>query len=260
MIKTVVDLDRKTAAGLLAQAALSVAYVDSPLGNETQHAELISRVIKEARFLLGLAADRDDPETFEQIANFLDREADNLLAPPNTESVLFRLAQRGDLPSDLYEINIIPNVVEIYGKNFALEKDLIETTIREPAAEQHYGPYRRPDEPIMISLFLRPFRTKWSVKDFSVIVAAQREGFKLHVHQAWRVYPWVVKLDGIETPIDWLHKFADHYGFEIEVGGKKGHFFLTAEGPVPELDYNPTNHSKVRTNTNNSVCRNCYRS
>jgi hypothetical protein len=86
----------------------------------------------------------------------------------------------------------------------------------------------------MISLFLRPFRTRWPVKDFSVIVAAQRDGFQLHVHQAWRVYPWIVKLDGAETPIDWLHKFADHYGFEIEVEGKKGYFFLTAQGHVPD--------------------------
>jgi hypothetical protein len=234
MIKAVKTLDPKAAAGLLAQAALSVAYVDSPLGSKTpQTDDLVSQVIEEVRFLLGLTG-RYDPESFEKIADFLDREADKLLTPPNIESALFRLAQRGDLPSDLYEINIIRNVIDIYGKKFALEKELIETTIREPAYEQHYGQKQKPHEPTMISLFVRPFKTKWPLKDFSVIVAAQREGFQLHVHQAWRVYPWIVKLDGAKTPIDWLHKFADHYGFEIEIEGKRGHFFLMAHGPVPD--------------------------
>jgi hypothetical protein len=73
-----------------------------------------------------------------------------------------------------------------------------------------------------------------------MIVAAQRVGFRLDVHQAWRIYPSAVKLDGVHTPIDWLRKFADTYGFEIEVDGEKGHFFLLAQGPIPEkLSFQP---------------------
>jgi hypothetical protein len=56
----------------------------------------------------------------------------------------------------------------------------------------------------------------------------------LDVHQAWRIYPSAVKLDGAKTPIDWLRSFADAYGFEIKVDGKKGHFFLWASGPIPD--------------------------
>ena len=50
------------------------------------------------------------------------RSSDRLLAPPDTESALARLAERGDFPSDLYEINIIANVADIYGNRFDLEK------------------------------------------------------------------------------------------------------------------------------------------
>jgi hypothetical protein len=227
MIEAVAQFDRSTAAGLLAKAALAVGYASS------ESDPVVIGIIDEARRRLGLSRDANDSESWEQIADYLDEESDKLIPPPNTESALFRLAERGDLPSDLYEIAIIPNVVEIYGKQFPLEKEIIETTIREPTLEQHYGPLRKPNEPVMVSLFLRSFRTRWPLKDFSVIVAAERKGLQLFVHQAWRVYPWKVNLSGVRTPIDWLHRFADYYGYEIDVGGKKGHFFLIADAPVP---------------------------
>ncbi len=179
MIKALESLDQKTAAGLLARAALSVAYASKSLDDE-----LVRKIIEEARNRLRLSEEANDPESLERIASLLDEESDKLLPEPNTTSALFRLAERGDLPSDLYEINIIPNVADVYRKHFFLEKDIIETTIRAPTLEQHYGPARKPHEPVMVSLFLRSFRTRWQLKDFSVIVVAQRNGFKLDVHQA----------------------------------------------------------------------------
>jgi hypothetical protein len=227
MIEAVASLDRVTAAGLLAKAALAVGYASSDAD------VVVINIIDEARRRLGLSKDANDTESLEQIADYLDDESDKLIDRPNTESALFRLAQRGDLPSDLYEINIIPNVSDIYGKQFPLEKEIIETTIRAPSMEQHYGPLRKPNEPVMVSLFLRSFRTRWQLKDFTVIVVAERIGLALIVHQAWRVYPWKVNLSGVLTPVDWLRKFADYYGYEIDVGGKKGHFFLISDAPVP---------------------------
>ena len=228
MIKALESLDRKTAAGLLARAALSVAYASTSPDDE-----LVRKIIEAARDRLGLSKEANDPESLERIAGLLDEESDKLLPEPNTTSALFRLAERGDLPSDLYEVNIIPNVADVYRKHFPLEKDIIETTIRAPTLEQHYGPARKPHEPVMVSLFLRSFRTRWPLKDFSVIVVAQRNGFKLDVHQAWRIYPSKVKLDGIRMPVDWLRRFADSYGYEIELGGKTGHFFLLTDEPIP---------------------------
>jgi hypothetical protein len=235
MIQAVKSFDPVVAAGLLARAALSVGYIDDPAGGTTEAEQnLIARVIEEACTRLGLSIDDKDPDSFEKIADLLDAEAEKLAAPRNTESALFRLAERGDLPSDLYEINIVPNVVDVYRKGFSLEKDIIETTVRSPTLEQHYGPIRKPNEPVMISLFLKSFRTPWPLKNFWMIVAAQRVGLRLDVHQAWRIYPSAVKLDGAKTPIDWLRSFADAYGFEIELDGKKGHFFLLARGPIPD--------------------------
>jgi hypothetical protein len=228
MIKALESLDRKTAAGLLARAALSVAYASTSPDDK-----LVRKIIEAARNRLGLSKEASDPESLERIAGLLDEESDKLLPEPNTTSALFRLAERGDLPSDLYEINIIHTVADVYRKHFPLEEDIIKTTIRAPTLEQHYGPARKPHEPVMVSLFLRSFRTRWPLKDFSVIVVAQRNGFKLDVHQAWRIYPSKVKLDGVRMPVDWLRRFANSYGYEIELGGKTGHLFLLTDAPIP---------------------------
>jgi hypothetical protein len=156
------------------------------------------------------------------------------------------LAERGDLPSDLYEIDIISQVVDLHGSRFPLEKEIIETTIRAPTLEQHYGPARKPHEPAMISLFARPFRTRWPLKDFVMLVVAQREGFRLHVHQAWRIYSSRVDIAGAKKPVDWLSRFADAYGAEITVQGKKGHFFLFVSGPIPNsFNFNVANPQEI---------------
>jgi hypothetical protein len=235
MIKFLNALDRTTAAGLLARAALSLGYEDNPVAPVVKGEEKIrSALVDEARQRLGVASNDNRPETIERIADLLDNESDQLLAPPDTEAALARLAERGDLPSDLYEIEIIPNVIQIHGKHFPLEKAIIETTVRAPTLEQHFGPPRNPHEPAMISLFARTFRTKWPLKDFVMLVAAKREGFRLYVHQAWRIYPSRVDLRGLKTLVTWLSRFADAYGTEIEVEGKRGHFFRFATGFVPD--------------------------
>jgi hypothetical protein len=236
MIASLKTLDRTAAAGLLARAALSLGYEGNPIAPSIRGEEEIrSALIDEARQRLGVDRGDDRPETIERIADCLDEESDKLLAPPDTQAALARLAERGDLPSDLYEIDIIPNVIEFHGKDFPLEKEIIETTIRAPTLEQHFGPPRKIHEPAMISLFARTFRTRWPLKDFVMLVAAQREGFRLHVHQAWRIYPSRVDVKGVKTPVDWLSRFANAYGAEIEVQGKKGHFFLFTTEDIPSV-------------------------
>jgi hypothetical protein len=127
MIASLRALDRTAAAGLLARAALSLGYEDSPIAPFIKGEEKIrSALIDEARQRLGVERGDNRPETIERIADFLDDESDKLLAPPDTEAALARLAERGDLPSDLYEIEIIPNVIEFYGKDFPLEKEIIK--------------------------------------------------------------------------------------------------------------------------------------
>src|SRR5205823_1136112 len=139
----------------------------------------------EARGKLGIGSEDEDPESIERLADFLDKEADRLSVPSNIDGAIERMANRGDLPSDLYEIEISPDIAKFHGRSFDLEKRLIEGTIKSPSAEQHYGQDIAADGPAMISLFTKVFRTKWPLKDFVMLVGAQRHGKKQMVMQAF---------------------------------------------------------------------------
>jgi hypothetical protein len=236
MIQAVQQFDNVVAAGFLARAALSLGY-DAPLSED--EAKIRENIIEEARTKLGLAPDDYGEQAIDKISEFLDEESEKLLAPLDTQSALVRLAERGDLPSDLYEVRIVENIAAFHGKNFDLEKQIIESTIRDPDREQHYGLGSKPYEPRLISLFLRYFRTKWPHKDFHMLVAGQRDGLILNIHQAWRIYISRVDVAGAQQPIDWLQRFADRYGVPLNIRGITSTFFLFTEANVPtEVKWN----------------------
>src|ERR1700722_18006356 len=84
----------------------------------------------------------------------------------------------------------------------------------------------------MISLFAREFKTPWPFKDFMMLVAGGREKLTLNVHQAWRLYPAFVDTRGADL-VDILHRFADVYGIDLDIDGKKDRFFRWASRVLP---------------------------
>lgn len=234
MISTLQNFDKVAAAGILARAALSLAYAASPamsaVANEDQ---LRASVIEEARNHLGLQSDDYEVEAIEKLGDFLDAEADKLIAPPDVPSAFERLSQRGDLPSDLYQLKIDPGVSGLYGKGFALEKKIIAATVHAPTKEQHFGMTDDPSVPALASLFLKSFRTTWPMRDFVNLVVGNREGTRLSINQSWRIYLSRVDVSGVEEPLDWLKRFTNTYGYEIEINGTKAKFFNFAEVSKP---------------------------
>ena len=236
MIKVLEALEPQEAAGVLAGTASWLAFAEpAPQLVPLAEAKLQSAVLAEARSRLGIAAEDASPEAIERITDLLDEESDRLLDPPETEAALYRLAERGDLPSDLYQLEFVPNVVDLYGKGFELENDIISLAVKDPDMEQHYGPNKGDRQPSMISLFLRTFRTKWPFRDFVAIVVGQRSGLKFVIHQAWRVFTSRIDVAGLKTPIDWLRRFTEYFGKPVDVDGRTGSFFysLIRQHPPP---------------------------
>src|SRR5260370_1413891 len=221
MIDALEKFDNRTAAGLLARAALALDNDGNPAASANLEGEAGIRdaIFREARRRLGLEPDDNRPETVEKLGDLLDEESERLIDPPDTKSALERLAERGDLASDLYTINIIPNISGFHGKNFSLEKGLIERSVRSPDREQHYGPPTVAGEPFLVSLFYKRFWTPWPFKNFAMLVAGHREKLILHVHQAWRLYGNLADASGMSL-VEMLRQFADVYGFDVEVAGK----------------------------------------
>jgi len=232
MIHALEKLDNRTAAGLLARAALALEGDGNPAASTILDNEGAIRdaLFREARERLGLELDDLRPEAVEKLGDFFDEESERLIEPPDTQSALERLAERGDLASDLYRINIIPNIVQLHGKNFELEQKIINRTVRSPDREQHYGPPTEPGQPFLISLFAKKFRTLWPYKDFTMLVAGRRDKLDLHIHQAWRIYSAFVNDMGASL-VELLERFADVYGIDLHIEGKTGHFFLMSDRP-----------------------------
>jgi hypothetical protein len=236
MISTLENLDKRTALGILARAALALESGNgNPAASAAIRDELAIReaLFREARSRLGVAPDDNSPEAVEKLGDFLDAESDKLVEPLDTNAALERLAERGDLPSDLYQIVIIPNISEIHGKNMDLEARLIDATIRTPDREHHYGPPTIAGIPYMISLFAKQFRTPWPYKNFTMLVAADRQKLQLNVHQAWRLYPAFVDDRGSDL-VELLRRFAAVYGIELDIGNQKGHFFVWSDHVLPQ--------------------------
>ncbi len=231
------SFDRHVAAGILARAALALQNGESSVLSRSivdNEPALRAALIAEACNKLGLKPDDRSPDVVARLEDYFDAESERLIGEPRVEAAFQRLIARGDFPSDLYDIRIIPNIRDFFGAGFEREKNLIERTIRAPTSEQHFGPPVTPKEPYLISLFARKFTTPFPARDFTMLVAGQRgQQYMFHVHQAWRLYSSRVDIQGAETLVDLLRRFADVYGAEITLDGKRGRFFLTSEQVAP---------------------------
>jgi hypothetical protein len=234
MMEIIRNLDSRQAAGVLARAALSLESVGNPSAQPVMAGEedLRRGIVNEARQTLGLAPSDVSDEANQRVADFLDQEADTLIGPLDTQAALRRLAESGDLPTDLYEITLAGGQFDWLGKRLGLESELIEATIRRPHREQHYGRGSQ-REPSLVSLFSHSFKTKWPFKDFTLLVAAHRDNLVLTVFQAWRLYPAFVDVHRSPTLVDLLEKFASVYGANFTADGRKASFFLTLNKPLP---------------------------
>jgi hypothetical protein len=246
MISSLREFDNITAAGILARAALSLEDECNPAAaNKFPNESFIrENIIKDVRINLGISPDDMSITALDKLGDALDSECNALLEEPNTDETLQRLADKGELPSDLYNININQNIIKFFGKKYDLEKDFIEKTVWFPDKEQHYGQPQKDDDPFLISLFSKYFPNKYKNNSFTMLVTGQRNGLSLTITQALRFYTDSISLEGVTDLIDMLRRFADKFGAEIEFYGKKGHFFLTTDIPhgLP-LKFNITNNN-----------------
>lgn len=231
MYSTLSEFDPVTAAGILARAALFVADDSNPAAHERIQGErkIRQEILGRIRESLGISNDDNSPETLELIGDALDAESESLVRVADMQKVLGNLSKEGFLPSDLFDIVIVRNIEEFHGRKFSNEKKLIEITIKSPEQEQHYGEPVGPGEPFLISLFSKFIPNQYPLRSFTMLVACQRNGLQLVVHQAWRVYSDLVDLRGVTDLVGMLERFSNAFGAEVVVGEQKGHFIKAVE-------------------------------
>lgn len=234
MGQTLDFLEPSVAAGVLARAALALeSAAENPAARPVVEGELAIRelVISSARKSLGLSGDDYSAKAVTLICESLDNTADELAAKPDLEAAALRLAERGDLPSDRFEVRIIDNVRQFYGKLFDGERVRIEETVHGPDIEQHFGKAAHEGEPDLISLFARFYPGQYPHRSFYLLVAGQREGLVMHVHQAWRLYPSLIEFSPSPDLVGMLRSFAEVYGGVVKVGDAKGKLIIDVALP-----------------------------
>ena len=236
MIDALALLDRYAALGVVARAALALEEPGNPASEAILDDEISLRekILAEARKSIGVSPDDESAEALERLGDFLDKEAEVLVGPSDTEAALHRLAEAGDLPSDMYEVSVDPGIANWLGSRYDLERALIGATIRLPDRQQHYARSKDPTTPSLVSLFFRRFRTKWPFKDFGMLVVGSRNGLILNVTQAWRIFPSLFDVQAANSLVDMLEMFTKKYGpKKMTWAGKTGSFFLTVDEPLP---------------------------
>jgi len=247
MINVLNRYDQNIYTGLLARTALSLT--DNLSKNQKSIVEnenvLMLQIIDEIASNNNL--NKESTEDIKKIIDIIDKEIDDIENIRNQKETLLRLAEKAELPSDLYDIVVIPNIRDFYGNKFELEEKRIKETVKNPDKELHYGPPDTSDQPFLISLFSRYYEDEYPRNSFTLLVVGQRDKMKMVIHQVWRIYSDIVPDVKIVSLIDLLQIFANKYGIEMELNNQTGKFFLSDTSSInktfnikvlPHLDKN----------------------
>jgi hypothetical protein len=238
MIEALKGLDRTAALGVLSRAALAIlSSAANPSAQPVleHEAELREQLISEVANRIGLSPDLADQHVRDKLSDALDEEAEILDLPVDSEAALTRMSERGELPSDVFDVLVNPALRGVYGDAMEQEQQYILLTVRSPEAEEHSR--ISPDRTLLVSLFGRRFPAQPRRAGFYHLVAGERSsGTKLDVTQAWRIYEDEIDLISVRTLIGALELFAERYGVTVKSGNHIGRFIPWALPNKPILE------------------------
>jgi hypothetical protein len=232
MITALQQYESLTAIGILARAALSIDDDGNPaaevkLPNESS---IRRAILNEIRENLGIGLNDVSEYSLERLGDALDEELTKLTDKTDDHDILSQLADKGELPSDLYEPTLISNLRGIYEKHWYLIQDNIFETIRKADREQHFAPAAdTKGEAPLVSFFAKNFQEKNPQDNFTMFLVGQRQGLKLEIHQAWRLYTSDIKFSGTKNLFELLERFTEVYGVEFDLNGKKTKFIVNSD-------------------------------
>jgi hypothetical protein len=192
--------------------------------------ELQDSVLSEIRDRLKLSTTQETAESRRKVLEFLIKE---ISAPVTSgkrgEQARMRLGQQGDLRPDLYQIKLGDFRHELEKRG--IRRSHIEDALHRPHGLQHLLPEKiRSGEFPALSLYIKHHGELQSPDRFTLLVQAQREGDRLTINSAWRIYHVDVDLSKVHEPVDILRAFVDVYGLYCRVGNSApAKFFLYEE-------------------------------
>ncbi len=220
-------VDRKTAEGILAVAALSTAPnsgMDEPTDFFGRYSKQAGDVLSEIRSRLKISpTDNSDPARV-AIDNVLSNALQRLiLDPANTSSALGRAGQSGRLSPVLYEVVQSPQFTNLF-YGLGVTSSHVVDAIKHPDDHQHLMAEGIPEEWKTLSLFMKWIAARNARNRHWLLVQTNRIGLQQHAQAAWKLYPSDVDLSEASTPLDAMKAFANSFGNPISVESKKAFF------------------------------------
>ncbi len=222
---TLSHLDPKTAAGILAQAALQLTSQDELISNfYKKNLKIIGDVLAEARDKAGIKTGDFSEQAKEKLADILDEGSDTILEVDEA-AVQQKIDRVGSLPSDLYRVVLDQRIYDVYGQNGYKEIPAIEATVHSPDAEKHFVSRSESEREGFLSIFAKQFVNKYLAKTYTLIVIGLRNGPEFNVKAAYRFYGSFSFTGEDADIIDILKLFSRDFGIDAHVKGYFGSFF-----------------------------------
>lgn len=145
------------------------------------------------------------------------------LAGSDLQEIKNRVGQQGNLRPAAYKV-ILTSKEEKAFQKYGLSRAQIKTSVNNADDFQHllpdlFGPVSND-----VSLFVKSFPNEDD--PFSLLVQALRDGAKLNVQHAFKIYHSDLDFDTRQEPLDLLLAFVDKYGLRITVGDETGKFVM----------------------------------
>jgi len=224
MIQALKTYNKSFAEGILARTSFfldddPMLWSLKPIENE----EIIrNNVINEICKNLNISSASHNKQA---VLDYLDDELEKStkLEEKTEKEILKRLSARGELPTDLYTVNIqntiaIKEFQNIYKKNEAL----ITETIKKPDMAYNFGAN------YCASIFAKFYKEKYEYNSFFLLVVGKREGLTFIVDQVWWLYNDMISGSSFTNALELFKYFVENFGVEVDFHGRTSKFFIDA--------------------------------
>lgn len=214
-LNTLTKHDPKTAKAILAAAALSqdeVPYVSANVGRfDTE----IREVLSEAAKRLNISPEDSDYE--DRIRAFLSQEVVSaIMDGRDNGEVRERMGREGRLPLSAYKVRFTKHAV----KNARENEKYVRRVIARATDVQHILAEHSPNPEFSKGLTLIvEAQEAGTPQEHWMLIDAMRMNDLLIVDDVFRIFPQVVDLCDVNSPIEMLRKFVGIYGRDFTIEG-----------------------------------------
>ena len=227
MLQTLKSYSPQEAAVIL--ASVTRHLLPEELTEPTTHLTAVDdnmrrRVLGEIYQKLGVSHEDKTQKSQARVLNFIGKEMSRAaLAESDLREIENRVGQQGNLRPDAYKVVLTSKEEKAFHK-YGISRAQIKTSVNNADDFQHllpglFGPISND-----ISLFVKSYPNEDD--PFTILVQALREGAKLTVQHAFKIYHSDLYFDKRQEPLDLLLAFVDKYGLRITVGDETGKFVM----------------------------------